>query len=108
MYDSNCITQAKKQYHQELAMLIKEAQFERSELIVEMARVHEVFVQLKVRLAAFLRYAREIADYIKSLSEDKTQAGICPAQKHMLLNVAVTAGRGRGQGNEEEGAAGGV
>ncbi len=34
-------------------MLIKEAQFERSELIVEMAKVHEVFVQMKVRLAAF-------------------------------------------------------
>ena len=31
-------------------MLIKEAQFERSELIVEMAKVHEVFVQMKVRL----------------------------------------------------------
>ena len=36
-------------------MLIKEAQFERSELIVEMAKVHEVFVQMKVRLAASIQ-----------------------------------------------------
>ena len=33
-------------------MLIKEAQFERSELIVEMAEVHEVFVEMKVCLAS--------------------------------------------------------
>ena len=39
-------------------MLIKEAQFERSELIVEMAKVHEVFVQMKVRLAAFFLNGR--------------------------------------------------
>ena len=40
--------QAKQQYHRELGMLVKEAEFERSELIVEMAKVHEAVTQMKV------------------------------------------------------------
>ena len=44
--------QAKQHYHRELGMLIKEAEFERSELIVEMAKVYEVVVDMKVSLVA--------------------------------------------------------
>ena len=43
-----CLLQAKEQYHRELGMLIKEAQYERSELIVEMAKVFEVVEQYQV------------------------------------------------------------
>lgn len=35
-------------------MLIKEAEFERSELIVEMAKVYEVVTQMRVRLIALI------------------------------------------------------
>jgi len=42
--------QAKEQYHRELGMLITEADFEKSELIVEMAKVYEVYDHLKVSL----------------------------------------------------------
>jgi hypothetical protein len=40
--------QAREQYYRELGMLIKEAQYERSELIVEMAKVFAVVEQYQV------------------------------------------------------------
>ena len=50
MCQAQCLMQqAKQQYRRELGMLIKEAEFERSELIVEMAKVYEVVTQMRVR-----------------------------------------------------------
>ena len=47
--------QVKEQYHRELGMLIKEAQFERSELIVEIAKVYNVFTVMKVKFYVLIR-----------------------------------------------------
>ena len=77
--------QARQQYHRELGMLIKEAEFERSELIVEMFSVYEIVKEMRVRpiaLSIMLRCCR-MWQYIHTHWKQNTMHCIIKAVRTM-------------------------